>query len=80
MSSKFGGYMGKVMMVDLTHETVSEYQWTDEQRELYIGGKIMAAGTPQEVMNNPKNFGLDAKQLTSNNRKMKRAMSKMNKK
>ena len=43
MSSKFGGYMGKVMMVDLTHETVSEYQWTDEQRELYIGGKIMAA-------------------------------------
>ena len=34
----------------------------------------------QEVMNNPKNFGLDAKQLTSNNRKMKRTMQKMNKK
>ncbi len=43
MSSNYSGYMGKVMAVDLTTETVSEYQWTDEQRELYIGGKIMAA-------------------------------------
>ena len=34
----------------------------------------------QEIMNNPKNFGLDAKQLTSNNRKMKRTMQKMNNK
>ncbi|MBP3673682.1 MAG: aldehyde ferredoxin oxidoreductase family protein [Oscillospiraceae bacterium] len=43
MESKYGGYMGKVMQVDLTTETVQEYPWTDEQRELYIGGKIMAA-------------------------------------
>ena len=43
MSSKYGGYMGKVMEIDLTTETVKEYPWTDEQRELYIGGKIMAA-------------------------------------
>ena len=43
MTSKYAGYMGKVMMVDLTTETVTEYPWSDEQRELYLGGKIMAA-------------------------------------
>ena len=43
MASQYAGYMGKVMLVDLTAETVSEYPWTDEQRELYLGGKIMAA-------------------------------------
>ena len=43
MTSKYAGYMGRVMMVDLTTETVTEYPWTDEQRELYLGGKIMAA-------------------------------------
>ncbi|MBO5300615.1 MAG: aldehyde:ferredoxin oxidoreductase, partial [Peptococcaceae bacterium] len=43
MSLKYSGYMGKVMAVDLTTETVSEYPWSDTERELYIGGKIMAA-------------------------------------
>jgi len=43
MKTKYAGYMGNVMMVDLTSETVSEYPWSDEQRELYLGGKIMAA-------------------------------------
>ena len=43
MKSKYAGYMGKVMMVDLTNETVAEYPWSDEERELYLGGKIMAA-------------------------------------
>ena len=43
MESKYAGYMGKVMLVDLTTETVTEYPWSDEQRELYLGGKIMAA-------------------------------------
>ena len=43
MASKYAGYMGKVMMVDLSTETVTEYPWSDRQRELYIGGKIMAA-------------------------------------
>ena len=43
MKSKYAGYMGKVMMIDLTTETVTEYPWSDEQRELYLGGKIMAA-------------------------------------
>ena len=43
MASKYAGYMGKVVTVDLTTETVTEYPWSDEQRELYLGGKIMAA-------------------------------------
>ncbi|MBO7253296.1 MAG: aldehyde ferredoxin oxidoreductase family protein [Oscillospiraceae bacterium] len=43
MASNYAGYMGKVMMVDLTSRTVTEYPWSDEQRELYLGGKIMAA-------------------------------------
>ena len=43
MMSKYAGYMGKVMLVDLSAETVSEYPWSDEERELYLGGKIMAA-------------------------------------
>ena len=43
METKYAGYMGKVMLVDLTTESVSEYPWTDEQRELYLGGKNMAA-------------------------------------
>ena len=43
MATKYAGYMGKVIMVDLSSETISEYPWSDEQRELYLGGKIMAA-------------------------------------
>ena len=43
MNSKYGGYMGKVMLVDLSTETVTEYPWSDEERALYLGGKIMAA-------------------------------------
>ena len=42
MASKFGGYAGKVIQIDLTTETVKEYPWTDRQRQLYLGGKIMA--------------------------------------
>lgn len=43
MKSKYSGYMGKIMQVDLSTETVKEYPWSDEQRELFLGGKIMAA-------------------------------------
>ena len=41
--TKYAGYMGKVAMIDLTRRSVSEYPWSDRERELYIGGKIMAA-------------------------------------
>lgn len=43
MPSKFGGYMGRVVMYDLSTQTLTDYPWTDEERELFIGGKIMAA-------------------------------------
>lgn len=43
MATSYGGYMGKVMQIDLTAQRVSEYPWTDHERELFIGGKIMAA-------------------------------------
>ena len=40
---KYGGYTGKVLKIDLSTREISEYPWTDEDRRLYIGGKIMAA-------------------------------------
>lgn len=43
MATKYGGYMGRVLKIDLTAREVSEYPWTDRERELYLGGKIMAA-------------------------------------
>ena len=43
MVSRYGGYMGKVMLLDLTTQKAEEYPWTDEQRALFIGGKMMAA-------------------------------------
>lgn len=43
MATKFGGYMGKVLKIDLSTRAVSEYPWSDEERELYLGGKTMAA-------------------------------------
>ena len=43
MQTNYAGYMGRVILVDLSAETVSEYPWSDQERELYLGGKIMAA-------------------------------------
>lgn len=35
--------MGRVVELDLSTQAVREYPWTDEDRRLYVGGKIMAA-------------------------------------
>ena len=43
MQSIYTGYMGKVAQIDLTTKQISEYPWSDEERRLFIGGKIMAA-------------------------------------
>jgi len=43
MQSIYTGYMGKVAQIDLTTKQISEYPWSDEERKLFIGGKIMAA-------------------------------------
>ncbi|MBR4726617.1 MAG: aldehyde:ferredoxin oxidoreductase, partial [Clostridia bacterium] len=41
--TKYQGYMGKVLFVDLTNQTWEEFPWTDKDRERTLGGKIMAA-------------------------------------
>ncbi len=41
--TNYKGYMGKVLFVDLTKKTHSEFPWTDEDRKRTVGGKIMAA-------------------------------------
>lgn len=43
MATPYCGYMGKVALVDMTTQTITDYPWTDRERELFIGGKIMAA-------------------------------------
>lgn len=43
MQSKYGGYMGRVLQINLSTGDVMNYPWTDKDRELYIGGKTMAA-------------------------------------
>ena len=43
MKSKYGGYMGRVIQLDLSTKQATDYPWTDSDRELFIGGKIMAA-------------------------------------
>ncbi|NLL63914.1 MAG: aldehyde ferredoxin oxidoreductase family protein [Ruminococcaceae bacterium] len=40
--SRYFGYMGKVLKIDLTNKTFGEFPWSDEDRERTIGGKIMA--------------------------------------
>lgn len=41
--TKYAGYMGRVVSLDLSTGTVEDYPWTDRDRELYIGGKAMAS-------------------------------------
>ena len=41
--SKFSGYMGRIVKIDLSTRKITDYPWSDRERELFIGGKIMAA-------------------------------------
>ncbi len=41
--SKYDGYMGKVLFIDLSKKTFGEFPWSDEDRKRTLGGKIMAA-------------------------------------
>lgn len=43
MATEYGGYMGKILQIDLTTQEVREYPFSDEERRLFIGGKMMAA-------------------------------------
>lgn len=53
MASKYGGYMGKVLKIDLSSRQVTEYPWSDKDRELYLGGKIMAAKIMWDNIDHP---------------------------
>ena len=41
--TRYGGYMGKVLLLDLSTRRTENYVWTDRDREKYIGGKGMAS-------------------------------------
>ncbi len=43
MTSRYSGYMGRVLMIDLSSQSCEDYPWSDNDREKYVGGKIMAA-------------------------------------
>ncbi|MBQ5327498.1 MAG: aldehyde:ferredoxin oxidoreductase, partial [Oscillospiraceae bacterium] len=55
MKSKYGGYMGRVIQLDLSTKQVTDYPWTDKDRELYIGGKIMAAKILSDIFTGKEN-------------------------
>jgi len=42
MASRYGGYMGRILHIDLTTKKIKDYPFSDEERALYIGGKMMA--------------------------------------
>lgn len=42
MGTIYGGYMGRVVEVNLNTQEVKDYPWNDRERELFIGGKTMA--------------------------------------
>lgn len=43
MSTKYCGYAGKAIKIDLSTREATEYEITDKDREMYLGGKAMAA-------------------------------------
>ncbi|MDD5748355.1 MAG: aldehyde ferredoxin oxidoreductase family protein [Actinomycetota bacterium] len=43
MESKYGGYMGRFLDIDLSEGKISDYEVSDRIRELYLGGKGLAA-------------------------------------
>ena len=43
MGSKYGGYMGKILDIDLSRKSIGDYPVSDRDREKYIGGKTLAS-------------------------------------
>ncbi|MBO6092061.1 MAG: aldehyde:ferredoxin oxidoreductase, partial [Oscillospiraceae bacterium] len=41
--TKYCGYMGRTVLLDLCTKRVADYYWSDLAREKYIGGKAMAS-------------------------------------
>lgn len=51
--TRFKGYMGRMLQIDLSARQVSEYPVTDEQRERYLGGKVLAARILADLITGP---------------------------
>ncbi len=49
--TNFGGYMGKIGLLDLNTMELGEYPWTDEDRRKYIGGKAVASKIMYDTFN-----------------------------
>lgn len=43
MTSKYSGYMGKFLDIDLSNKKIGDYDINDKEREQYLGGKCLAA-------------------------------------
>ena len=50
MATEYGGYMGKILLIDLTTETTEEYPFTDQQRRETLGGKALACSQPMAAV------------------------------
>ncbi len=53
MDTNYGAYAGKVLKIDLTHRTHSEYPLSDNDRKLFLGGKILAARIINDFVKGP---------------------------
>lgn len=49
--TNFGGYMGRIGLLDLNTMELGEYPWTDEDRRKYIGGKAVASKIMYDTFN-----------------------------
>ncbi len=53
MATKYGAYAGKVLKIDLTAKTWEEYPLYDKDREMFVGGKILAARIIYDFIKSP---------------------------
>lgn len=53
MATKYGAYCGKVIKIDLTSQKWEEYPVNDEDRRLFLGGKILAARILNDFITKP---------------------------
>ena len=44
MATNYGGYMGKVMLIDLSTGQTQEYPWSDRERRLFLGLRADGGG------------------------------------
>ncbi|HNW29251.1 MAG TPA: aldehyde ferredoxin oxidoreductase N-terminal domain-containing protein, partial [Spirochaetota bacterium] len=50
MATKYKGYMGKMLDIDLTTGKIGEYQVSDTDRELFLGGRYLSTKILWDVL------------------------------